>query len=127
MLTLLLSEPLHFGDYGGLPMKILWAALDIITIIVLGSGLYLWLARGRRMPAQPDRTTATLPKRRLSANDETHTNSKLRQIWQAPTIVAAVTLVGLVAALVGDGWKDAVSWVALTVPLALIAWKWGCR
>lgn len=42
-----LSQPLHFGDYGGLPLKMLWAALDIITIIVLGSGLYLWLARRR--------------------------------------------------------------------------------
>ncbi|MEG6509499.1 PepSY-associated TM helix domain-containing protein [Methyloligella sp. 2.7D] len=43
--TLLISQPLHFGDYGGMPLKILWAILDIVTIIVLGSGLYLWLAR----------------------------------------------------------------------------------
>ena len=33
---LLLSQPLHFGDYGGLPLKIIWALLDLITIIVLG-------------------------------------------------------------------------------------------
>jgi uncharacterized iron-regulated membrane protein len=39
------SRPLHFGDYGGLPLKIIWALLDIVTIIVLGSGLYLWLSR----------------------------------------------------------------------------------
>lgn len=38
----MLSEPLHFGDYGGLPLKILWGLLDLLTIIVLGSGLYLW-------------------------------------------------------------------------------------
>lgn len=47
--ALLVSQPLHFGDYGGMPMKILWALLDIATIIVLGSGLYLWLKR--RQPA----------------------------------------------------------------------------
>lgn len=46
--TLSLSQPLHFGDYGGLPLKVLWAVLDILTIVVLGSGLYLWLASGRR-------------------------------------------------------------------------------
>ncbi len=46
--ALLLSQPLHFGDYGGTPMQILWALLDIATIIVLGSGLYLWLRRGVR-------------------------------------------------------------------------------
>jgi uncharacterized iron-regulated membrane protein len=28
-----------------MPMKILWALLDIATIVVLGSGLYLWLRR----------------------------------------------------------------------------------
>ncbi len=44
--ALQLSEPLHFGDYGGLPLKVLWALLDILTIVVLGSGLYLWLKRG---------------------------------------------------------------------------------
>ncbi|MCI0917935.1 PepSY domain-containing protein [Pseudomonas stutzeri] len=42
-----LSQPLHFGDYGGRPMQILWAILDILTIIVLGSGLYLWWVRRR--------------------------------------------------------------------------------
>ncbi|MGQ2981678.1 MAG: PepSY-associated TM helix domain-containing protein [Polaromonas sp.] len=45
--ALLVSQPLHFGDYGGLPMQILWALLDIATIIVLGSGLYLWVKRGQ--------------------------------------------------------------------------------
>ncbi|MDX1588283.1 MAG: PepSY domain-containing protein [Oleiphilaceae bacterium] len=52
--ALSLSGPLHFGDYGGLPLKILWAILDILTIIVLGSGVYLWLARraGRLPPTQ---------------------------------------------------------------------------
>jgi uncharacterized iron-regulated membrane protein len=49
--ALLVSQPLHFGDYGGLPMKILWAALDIVTIIVLGSGLYLWWQR-RSKPSE---------------------------------------------------------------------------
>ena len=45
--ALLLSQPLHFGDYGGLGLKIVWGLLDIATIIVLGSGLYLWLGRRR--------------------------------------------------------------------------------
>ena len=45
--TLALSQPLHFGDYGGLPLKILWGLLDLFTVVVLGSGLYLWLAKRR--------------------------------------------------------------------------------
>lgn len=51
VMALLVSQPLHFGDYGGMPMKIVWALLDIITIIVLGSGLYLWIAR-RKVPVE---------------------------------------------------------------------------
>lgn len=45
--ALALSQPLHFGDYGGLPLKILWAVLDLFTIVVLISGLYLWLGKRR--------------------------------------------------------------------------------
>jgi uncharacterized iron-regulated membrane protein len=48
--ALLVSQPLHFGDYGGMPMQILWALLDIASIVVLGSGLYLWLRK--RRPAE---------------------------------------------------------------------------
>lgn len=43
--ALMLSQPLHFGDYGGMPLKLIWAVLDVITIVVLGSGLYLWWNR----------------------------------------------------------------------------------
>jgi uncharacterized iron-regulated membrane protein len=47
--ALQVSRPLHFGDYGGLSLKIIWALLDLATIIVLASGVYLWL--GKRGPA----------------------------------------------------------------------------
>lgn len=40
--TLLISQPLHFGDYGGMPLKILWLILDMFTIVVLWTGLMLW-------------------------------------------------------------------------------------
>jgi uncharacterized iron-regulated membrane protein len=40
-----LSRPLHFGDYGGLPLKIIWGLFDTVLIVVLVSGLYLWLSK----------------------------------------------------------------------------------
>ncbi|MFY1975765.1 PepSY-associated TM helix domain-containing protein, partial [Achromobacter dolens] len=39
------SRPLHYGDTAGLPLKLIWAALDLIMIVILGSGLYLWRRR----------------------------------------------------------------------------------
>lgn len=60
--ALLISQPLHFGDYGGMPLKVIWAALDLLTIIVIGSGLYLWLARRRkRRPAKADAFARRVP------------------------------------------------------------------
>jgi len=43
--ALMLSQPLHFGDYGGLALKLLWLLLDVLSIVVLWSGLVLWWKR----------------------------------------------------------------------------------
>jgi len=43
--ALFVSQPLHFGDYAGMPLKIIWALLDVATIVVIASGFYLWVAR----------------------------------------------------------------------------------
>jgi uncharacterized iron-regulated membrane protein len=52
--ALLISQPLHFGDYGRLPLKFVWAVLDMIAIVVLSSGVYLWWGRRRLVPgAEP--------------------------------------------------------------------------
>jgi len=48
------SRPLHFGDYGGMPLKIIWLLLDLATIAVLGSGLYLWLSRRPSLAAEAE-------------------------------------------------------------------------
>jgi uncharacterized iron-regulated membrane protein len=57
MKGLLLAQPLHFGDYGGLAMKLIWALLDLVTIVLLGSGLYLWIGRIRK-PGRAHRPAA---------------------------------------------------------------------
>jgi uncharacterized iron-regulated membrane protein len=56
--ALLISQPLHFGDYGGAGLQFLWALLDAATIVVLGSGLYLWLKRGRAARAAAGQAAA---------------------------------------------------------------------
>lgn len=45
--ALFISRPLHFGDYGGILLKIVWALLDAACITVLVTGLYLWWGRRR--------------------------------------------------------------------------------
>jgi uncharacterized iron-regulated membrane protein len=43
------SRPLHFGNYGGAPLKILWTILDLIAIGILVSGLKLFIDRRWRV------------------------------------------------------------------------------
>lgn len=47
MQALLLSGPFHFGDYAGLPLKILWALLTLLTATVTVSGFIVWMKRTR--------------------------------------------------------------------------------
>jgi uncharacterized iron-regulated membrane protein len=51
--ALMLSKPLHFGDYGGLALKLLWALFNLATIWMLVSGLKLWLGRRKRKLVLP--------------------------------------------------------------------------
>lgn len=49
--ALFVSQPLHFGDYGGLPLKIVWSLMTLATIAILITGLYIWWRKrpkGRR-------------------------------------------------------------------------------
>ena len=48
------------------------------------------------------------------------------QIWAMPVLLAVLTLIGLVAALLGDGVWDLVSAVTLGAPVAVGAW-YGLR
>lgn len=46
----------------------------------------------------------------------------LTRIFAVPGAIAALSLFGLVAALIGDGPWDAAGWLGLTAPLAALAW-----
>lgn len=46
----------------------------------------------------------------------------LMQIFAAPLVIASISSVGLVAALLGDDLWDVVSWVTLGITIVPIAW-----
>jgi uncharacterized iron-regulated membrane protein len=51
--TIMLSEPLHFGDYGGWPLQILWFVSTWLTTFIVGNGAWLWWARRRAASRAP--------------------------------------------------------------------------
>ena len=46
--AIVLSEPLHFGDYGGLALKLLWTACTWLTLFITANGAWLWWNRRRK-------------------------------------------------------------------------------
>lgn len=41
------------------------------------------------------------------------------QIFAVPIVIGVLSVIGLIAALVGDGIWDGVSWLTLVIPIAL--------
>lgn len=60
----------------------------------------------------------------MTASSAAKQPSVFWRTFRAPLAIAAITLVGLLSALIGDGPWDALSWAALALPLAVIAWCW---
>jgi hypothetical protein len=47
-----------------------------------------------------------------------------KNVWGWPIAIGLITCAGLGAALLGAGVWDAISWIALAIPVAVSAWYW---
>jgi hypothetical protein len=48
----------------------------------------------------------------------------VRRVFAIPLQLALLSAIGLLAALIGDDLWDALSWLGLGVPVAVILWYW---
>lgn len=46
--AIVLAQPLHFGDYGGIALKLLWTACTWLTLFITANGAWLWWDRRRK-------------------------------------------------------------------------------
>jgi len=85
--------PLHFGSFGGLPVKVLYGLLGLAACIVVASGVNIWLVKrrraGRAVPAMERAWTAT--------------------VWGCPLALAAVAITDL-ALTQRLGWLITLFW-----------------
>lgn len=58
----------------------------------------------------------------MSGRSKPAGDGSFRRVFGAPLVLAMLSLVGLVAALLGDDIWDVVSWIALGIPVLLVAW-----
>lgn len=54
-------------------------------------------------------------------------SQSLWQVFALPIAIAVLSTVGLIAALMGDGWHDVLSWIALAVPVLAVGWAMKAR
>ncbi|WP_447970604.1 hypothetical protein [Nitrospira sp. M1] len=45
-----------------------------------------------------------------------------RQIWRMPSMLALVSTIGLLSALLGDAWWDVLSWGTLGYTVIILLW-----
>jgi hypothetical protein len=48
-----------------------------------------------------------------------------RKVYGPVIEISIITIYGLLSALLGDGIWDELSWIAMVIPLVVIAWKYG--
>lgn len=51
----------------------------------------------------------------------------LRAVFALPAAIFLLGIIGLVSALTGDGWRDALSWLALAAPVTALVWAMRSR
>lgn len=102
----LLSEPLHFGDYGGLFLKIIWALFAVGSLAVALFGVSSFFMKRRKV-----KPVMQSPKR---------LQRPMSWSYAIPTFIFVITALGITNALFSVGLIAQVSIAVLLIPLLVI-------
>lgn len=110
----MLSEPLHFGNYGGLTLKILWLILSLISLALPVLGIYIWYTRKFKKAARSqEKKTLRLSNSPLFARP-----------YFLPVIVAVATLVGILGSFLDPGPLKYFYGLLLLIPIYFCLRHW---
>jgi uncharacterized iron-regulated membrane protein len=118
-------QPLHFGWFGGIPVKLLYALLGLALTIVTHSGVVIWLARrrdkGRPAPGWEKIWAAVAWSQPLAFG--TTAVGAFALAGEAPLIAIYLATIGIAFAFAGLAEDGLVATRALRLltPLALVA------
>jgi len=114
----LLSEPLHFGDYGGLALKIIWALFTLCSLIVAGLGVVSFFKkRSKSVSSKPSSLRSV-----ISSQKKPH-DSQPSSPYVWPVLLAVLAVVSLFVSLLTTGFFGGLALLILALPLALIFFK----
>lgn len=100
-----LSEPLHFGNYGGLTLKGVWAAFGIFGLVLSMSGPILYFRKKK-----VESLVKGFPQSRLR-------NPSLKSPYTVPTLVTGIILMSSITAIFVERGLDIVAALIAAMPL----------
>ncbi|MWV26384.1 PepSY-associated TM helix domain-containing protein [Aurantiacibacter rhizosphaerae] len=96
---------LHFGNYGGLIVKIAYIAFGLAMTVVCATGTFIWLGKRRRRGIQEPRLRAAWH----------------GVVWGAPAALGLTLIVRLAGG--NDAPFAAIFWIGLSLSVAIAAWR----
>ncbi|KYG63759.1 hypothetical protein AZI86_13115 [Bdellovibrio bacteriovorus] len=115
----MLSEPLHFGNYGGLFLKLVWLTLSLISLALPILGIYIWWDRRRK-----SKKAAASEKK---ANILLWTSGLFQRAYLVPTTLMVISALAIVGSFVTHGAMNPVFVSGLLVPVYFsvrVLWTW---
>lgn len=94
---------LHFGNFGGLPVKIVYFLLGLALTAITATGVFIWLGKRRRRGVEEPRLRAVWH----------------GVVWGAPALLALTLVVRL--AFGGSAPFAAIFWIGLVLIVAIAA------
>lgn len=103
----MLSEPLHFGNYGGLFLKVLWLSLSLLSLALPLLGLYIWWSRRRK----------TAPSALKKPSLQAFTSSLFSKPYFIPTVLMILSALSLGGSFLTYGVINQVFVAGLLLPI----------
>lgn len=108
---------LHIHNHSTMLLKVIWALLDLLTIVVIVTGFLGWWQRAHRQ------------KERRPVLADGRGRALLASVWKLPALLAALSLIGMAAPLSDTfpgNTAGVVAWL-LVLAVSLAAWLFARR
>ncbi|SMF80072.1 PepSY-associated TM helix domain-containing protein [Pseudobacteriovorax antillogorgiicola] len=112
--VLVIAEPLHFGNYGGTALKVVWAILGLSSLLAPLSGLLFWYLKRR-------------PRTRLHPREHGVQKGFLigRAAYLIPTVLLALGLLGVFLTYLSSGMMQGLGLTLVASPFVFILYSLG--